>query len=119
MTGSNRARLLFYSLAALLLLQAGISYPQLPDVLASHFGASGSPNGFQSKTVFFGMLLTILLGVGSLMTFVVPALLSSRPGITNLPNQQYWFAPERRAATLRFLTVQFTSSAAPSSPSAT
>lgn len=102
------ARLAFWLLAALLAFQALYYYPQLPDTMSSHFNGAGAPNGFQSKAGFF-LLFTVMMGaVGLVMAFGVPALVASRPEITNLPNKEHWLAPERRPATLAFLTGHFT-----------
>ncbi len=80
-------------------------YPQLPPVVASHFNAAGTPNGWQSKEMFFG----IYWGVSTLMTiafYVLPVLLRRLPvSLINLPNREYWLAPERRQKSMASLAV--------------
>jgi Protein of unknown function (DUF1648) len=52
----NDARIptfLFLPLVAFAVLQCLHIYPQLPDVMASHFDAHGTPNGWQPKSAFF------------------------------------------------------------------
>jgi hypothetical protein len=95
----------------LLLLWSGIGlqslayYPQLPPVVASHFDAAGTPNGWQSKAMFFG----IYWGVSLLMTlafYALPVLLRRLPvAVINLPHRDYWLAPERRQESLASLAV--------------
>ena len=75
-------------------------YPQLPETIASHFDAGGQANGFMSKfgfIVFEVILLSILLA-----TFLsMGKLLAKMPdSMINLPNKDFWLAPERRERTL-------------------
>lgn len=107
MSNPRFARSVFFSLGALLVIQGLVYYPQLPETMASHFNATGTPNGFQSKTIFFSMVYAILLVIGAFLAFGVPALIASKPEITNLPNKTFWLAPERREATLAFLAAHF------------
>jgi uncharacterized membrane protein len=100
-------RSIYFALVAVLALQGFIYFPKLPDRMASHFDGAGLPNGYQSKEMFFLMLYGILFAISALLAYAVPALISSKPEITNLPNKGYWLAPERRAATLDFLTAHF------------
>ena len=90
-------------LAILLLVFIGQTvyfYPQLPETIASHFDAGGQANGFMSKfgfIVFEVILLSILLAI-----FLSAAkLLTKMPdSMINLPNKDFWLAPERRERTL-------------------
>ena len=72
----------------------------LPERVATHFGANGLPNGWMSRDVFARAMVTVVLvpvalvqGIG----FLLGRLPSS---VINLPNRDYWLAPERRAKTL-------------------
>lgn len=86
----------------------GYSYAgQMPDPLATHFGASGLANGWQSKAAFFSTELGLLV-LAAVLAFGVPRMMASVPlSLVNLPNKEYWFSPERRAATLAFFRAQF------------
>jgi uncharacterized membrane protein len=81
-------------------------YPQLPEVVASHFNSSGIANGWQPKGVFFGiyggviMLLVLIFSASTLFIDRVPDTL------INLPRKDYWLAPERRAETFTFINGQ-------------
>jgi hypothetical protein len=72
----------------------------LPPVVASHFGPGGAADGHMGKgpyTAFMVALviaLPLLVASTSLLVRIVP------PEMVNLPNRQYWLAPERRAASL-------------------
>ncbi len=86
-------------LAALSLLQAGYYYPRLPPAMASHFDGAGIANDWSSPGAFF----TIVLLVSALNLFVfvvVPYGITADRVRVNLPNRDYWLAPERRRETL-------------------
>jgi serine/threonine-protein kinase len=76
-------------------------YPLLPDRIAVHFGPSGAGNQWQSKADYFGGMLQwgwfpplVILGSGLLSAFLILFL----PGAVQLPNKDYWTAPEHRVA---------------------
>jgi len=80
-----------------------LNHPQLPDRVASHFDASGRPNGWMSRDAFtaFTVGFTLFLaGVPAGLARWLPRIPDS---LINLPNKAHWLAPGRRAATLRFV----------------
>ncbi len=88
-----------------LLLAAGVAQalwfaPALPDPLASHFDFSGDPDGYSSRSTF--LIITILVPAALAALFVwIPSMVRRLPDkLINLPNKDYWLAPERREATL-------------------
>lgn len=96
-------RIVFLALIAVTLAQMGWYYPRLPARVASHFDAAGQVNAFMPKEAFFGLQL-VVLGIMSFVFLLVPALIVRLPpGMINLPNKDYWLAPERRAHTAQKL----------------
>jgi uncharacterized membrane protein len=88
-------------------LQARKFPATMPPVLATHFGGSGAPNGWQTQSEFF-ILEIVLLGVCLLFAFGIPRLIGALPiSLVNVPNKEYWLAPERREETLAFFRTQF------------
>lgn len=92
-------KLMLVPVAAFAVL-AFIYLPQLPNPMATHFGVDGQPNGFSSPGGFFALgggvmllMLAIFGGMGSLLRRLPNSLI-------NIPNRDYWLAPERRAATV-------------------
>ena len=95
----------------LLLAAAGVVqvlhyYPLLPERMASHFDGSGRPDGFQSKEGFVALsaamlILTVVIfgGLGSVFRRIPTKWF-------NLPNRDYWLAPERREETLEAISGQ-------------
>jgi uncharacterized membrane protein len=76
-------------------------YPLLPAKLASHFGPDGRADGWMAKLdfVIFHLVMTTLL---ALLFGGMGALMHKIPNdAINLPNKEYWLAPERREQTLR------------------
>jgi len=97
---------LYCFLLILGVLQGVGVYPQLPEVMASHFTGQGAPNNWQPKPVFF-LLMTLAVVASTIPAFIVPRLLPSLPASKiNLPNKTYWLAPERRDGTWQFFRAQ-------------
>jgi serine/threonine-protein kinase len=83
-------------------------YPQLPDRMASHFDGAGQANGWSPKASFFGLEAFILVLMTACFA-IMPALIEGLPPrLVNLPNKDYWLAPERRAATMASISSALT-----------
>jgi uncharacterized membrane protein len=103
------SRLAFLLLAVLWLTFAGyvwLTAAQMPDNVATHFGASGAPNGWMTRaghvqfTIIFGALVpAFILGI-----FATIRHFGDR--WVNIPHKDYWLAPERRQATFDFIQRQ-------------
>jgi uncharacterized membrane protein len=80
------------------------STPQLPERVATHFGLNGTPNGWMTRSsaiVFmggFGLGLPLFMVVLSWAARFLPV------STFNIPNREYWLAPERRDATYAFFS---------------
>ena len=94
---------IFVGLLVVAVAQVIIYYPQLPDVVASHFDGSGHPNGWMSKTAFFALDLAMILVIAASFLWVPRALGRFPVYLWSLPNRDYWFAPERRDESLRLI----------------
>ena len=82
-------------------------YAQLPEVVASHFNARGVANGWQTKHAFFAVFVGVSV-LAAVIGFGIPRIISAMPRqLINLPNKQYWLAPERLAETQAFLNTYF------------
>lgn len=84
-----------YGLLILLLVR---SYSQLPDPVASHFGADGQADGWLSRRGYFILVAGLPLFLGGLFWLI------ARQGVhfpraINIPRRDYWLTPERRACT--------------------
>ncbi|MGB7438494.1 MAG: DUF1648 domain-containing protein [Candidatus Acidiferrum sp.] len=97
---------LYFVMLILGVLQWIRVYPQLPELMASHFTGNGIPNGWEPKPVFFA-LSAIAVATSAFIAFVPRVLIASRSNDRiNLPNKSYWLAPERREETMKFLGAQ-------------
>jgi uncharacterized membrane protein len=72
----------------------------LPPVVASHFGSGGAANGFMGKGTYTAFMLAMVVAVPALIGFSGQLVRVVPIQLVNLPNKQYWLAPQRRAATL-------------------
>jgi len=88
-----------------LLAAAGVAFvlvtsAQLPAIAATRFDLGGAPNVFMTRQGY-RWLMGFLVGFVPLLVAFLPALIGSRwPQLLNIPNRDYWLAPERRAETL-------------------
>ena len=76
----------------------------LPSVVASHFGPGGVANGFMGKSTYTSLMLAVVVAVPALIALSGQLVRVLPVQLVNLPNKQYWLAPQRRAATLEALS---------------
>jgi uncharacterized membrane protein len=96
-------------LVLLVLLYAGffgclaLTAPQLPERVASHFGAGGEPNGWMSRSAYLQFI-----GIfGAVVPLFIVVVFRSLPvNLINVPNRDFWFAPERSAQSRDYLFRQ-------------
>lgn len=78
-------------------------YPNLPEMMASHFNASGTADSWMPKNSFFifeGVILLIIL----VHFFFLPRFIDKFPdSMINLPNKDYWLAAENRQETFSYI----------------
>jgi uncharacterized membrane protein len=83
-----------------------LSGRDLPRLVAAHFDAAGHATGYLRRGPYVAILLLIAVVVPVLVV-IIPCRALAHPDVrVNLPNRDYWLAPERRAATVRFLSRQ-------------
>src|SRR4029450_10378949 len=83
-----------------------ISSAGFPDVGATHFDARGAPNATMSRGVYRGYMAFLVIVV-PLLVAALPIWVSQRwPMLLNIPNREYWLAPERSAETLASLRAR-------------
>jgi len=81
---------------------------RLPLRVASHFGASGLANGFMSRGTYLAITIGLVVGPPALVAVTVALSLKYFPQFLNLPDREYWLAPERRDATAAYLAAHAT-----------
>jgi len=89
--------------AAIMAFQWIHYYPLMPGKMATHFGASGAANGWMPRDGFMafycGMCAFLVV-----LFLLMPKLIGLFPdSMINMPNKEYWLAPERRAATMALM----------------
>jgi uncharacterized membrane protein len=78
---------------------------ELPPRFASHFDATGRPDAWSSRIGFITLFGAIFGALALFFTFALPALLRRLPPqVINMPNRDYWLAPERREASIARLS---------------
>lgn len=95
----------------LILLTAGYALfvfggaPQLPDRVAIHFGLSGQADGWANRDHAI-LIFEALMVVPAIFLLLAAAMEFFPNGAFNLPNRDYWLAPERRAQTVAAVSRQ-------------
>jgi uncharacterized membrane protein len=101
------AHIAFAATASVGAIQCALDYPQLPARMASHFSASGAANGWMTKQAFFEVYAA-MIALCALVGFLAPRKIeTSSPARINLPNKEYWLAPERREGTFAYFRTSF------------
>ena len=96
--------IIFMGLAA---AQGAYYYSQLPQRVASHFNAAGQPDGWMDKETMVWLSIGFIAGM-SVMWLGIGTLLKCTPvSLINLPNKDYWLAPERRDWTFAAISADF------------
>jgi uncharacterized membrane protein len=75
----------------------------LPQLVASHFDGAGAANGFMTRDFYTWFMLGFVVGMPLLLVYLPAFVFSSPKARINVPNRQYWLAPERRQETVDFL----------------
>jgi uncharacterized membrane protein len=80
-----------------------LTAPQLPQHVASHFAAGGEPNGWMSRSAYLQFI-----GIfGAVVPLFIVVIFRSLPvNLINVPNRDFWFAPERSAHSRDYLFRQ-------------
>jgi hypothetical protein len=76
----------------------------LPPVVASHFGLGGVANGFMTRAAYMAIMAGVMIIVPLLLPAAFVLMRYAPPSMINLPNREFWLAPERNEATFNYLS---------------
>jgi uncharacterized membrane protein len=107
MTDLRVPRFFFFVILGAGLLQFTNDFPLLPERIASHFAASGAANGWMTKWQFLVTYVVVLLPTFFLEFWLHRRIAASPEKRLNLPNKEFWLAPERRAETFAYFELFF------------
>ena len=94
-----------FAFVCLQVARLALSFERLPERMATHYNLAGQADGYQTRSGFAWSSALISLALFTLFA-AAPALMARAPDrLVNLPNKDYWLAPERRAETLARLGV--------------
>jgi len=97
--------LLFGILTLGFLAFVGATIGLLPDPVASHFNASGQPDGWMSRTGYLIFVCAMGLGLPVFLVGLMYLIRFFPAWMVNLPNKNYWLASEQRPYTLEYLVA--------------
>ena len=97
------SKLIFIVVLAAAGLFVFITSDALPERVASHFGSSGAADSYMSRSGYVTSMLIFVLGLPLVTTGCMTLVFRSATTSLNIPNRDYWLAPERRADAVAFL----------------
>jgi len=71
----------------------------LPERVATHFGRGGAADGWMTREAYTWTMALMQAGLPLLLLGALGNIPRRAERFVNLPHKDYWFAPERRAAT--------------------
>ena len=101
--GSNSRVVLFAIILVVAVFLGLINSAELPEQVAIQFDASGAVKRWTSRESYRVCLFLFLVALPSLLVWLLAGLPRLTKGQGQIPNNDYWFAQERRLATERFL----------------
>jgi uncharacterized membrane protein len=90
---------------AVLAAYVWLSSAGLPATVASHFGSDGTANGLSSRGGYTVAMLVLAVLVPAVVGLLPGLLARHAGGLINIPNRDYWLAPERKRQTEDFLAL--------------
>lgn len=95
----------FFALGLLAAVQYAYYAPRLPEIIGSHFNRGGAVNALQTKAAFFTTEILMVV-LAAAIGFGVPRIIAAMPAsMVNLPNKNFWLAPDRREETFAYLQM--------------
>lgn len=107
-TASRRGGIVFALLVACGVAFIWLTSSSLPGTVASHFQGDGYANGFIQRAAYIRFMLAFVLGLPLLLAAVSRFAFGNPDARINLPNRDYWLAPERKAETVSYLRRHLT-----------
>jgi uncharacterized membrane protein len=95
MRGARAPILVLLTVLGLGIFDLARHIPRLPARVAVHFDGAGRPNGWTTPDQLLHLDVLLLLGVVVLVGAGAVLALFLPTALINLPNKDYWFAPER------------------------
>jgi len=74
---------------------------RLPDPVATHFGISGAPDSWMPRRALLALMATLVSVVP--LSIWLGAMWAAATGNANIPNADFWLAPERQESTSHYL----------------
>ncbi|MEW6731035.1 MAG: hypothetical protein AB1489_06840 [Acidobacteriota bacterium] len=96
--------ILFLTLLIVTAIFVLVTTASLPDPVATSFGGNGLAHAYMSRSAYRVYLLLFTIGLPLIVVAMIGWLPHFLPNRINIPNRDYWLAPEHREQTLTFLS---------------
>jgi Protein of unknown function (DUF1648) len=75
----------------------------LPGSVATHFNINNEADGWMTRNSYLLLILTLIISIPAVISVGISMLSQQFPHLINLPNRDYWLAPQRLDESLDFL----------------
>ena len=99
MKSNSPAKLFFYLIIILSLIEAAYFYNLLPERTAIHYNIKGQPDSWNSKTAIILINVGVVIFMALLFRVLIFFIRKIPEGLINLPNKYYWLAEIRKEET--------------------
>jgi serine/threonine-protein kinase len=91
----------FVLVACVALMLASVLWArgELPPQVSSHFNAVGQPDDSMSRDGYLALMAAVGVGMPLFLSAIFYGVRFFPTSIVNMPNREYWLAPERRLET--------------------
>jgi uncharacterized membrane protein len=107
MSATSVPRSLFFVIVFAAIAQCVYGFPLLPERMASHFAASGAPNGWMTKSQFLTVYAITIVPALVVEFWIGRGIARTSKARLNLRNKEYWLTSERRDATFAYFESFF------------
>ncbi len=104
MKSNNFAKLFFYVIIILALVEAAYFYNLLPESTATHYNFKGRPDAWNSKSVIILINVGVIIFSALLFRILIFFTPKLPEGLINLPNKHYWLSENRKEETYKIIT---------------
>jgi len=103
MKSNSSAKLFFYLIIILSLIEAAYFYNLLPERIAIHYNIKGQPDAWSNKTAIILINVGVVIFMALLFRVLIFFTRKIPEGLINLPNKYYWLAEIRKEETYKVI----------------
>lgn len=96
----------YLAVLALAVWLIGTSAELLPGQVAARFDSAGNPLTYHPRDNYVEFILLLSVGLSMAISAIMMIIPRQFPALMRIPNRDFWFAPEQRGESLKYLARQ-------------